>query len=140
MLEYRCRSGLVDYRKKCLFCQTFRHLHMITPKSATYERAGCTHFHHKQCERAECIPVGRLKCGRAGCMYLFLKCRNAGLSGIWSVRGTGMNKNASAGISPGIRGPIPVQKCFGTGLRYPNTGCRYAHAGSIGLDADAQLW
>jgi hypothetical protein len=42
-----------------------------------------------------------LKYGRAWCMYLFLKCRNAGLSDIWSVRyRTGMNKNADVGTSP----------------------------------------
>jgi hypothetical protein len=68
-------------------------------------------------------------------VYPFFKCRYVGLPGIQSVRYRNELKCGCRNQSgTGIRGPTPVPKCSGTGLRYrmPERRCRRR-------DADAQL-
>ncbi len=55
----------------------------------------------------------------------FYQYRNAGLSGIWSVRYRNEQKCGCRNQSgTGIRGPSPVPECSGTGLRYRMLECR----------------
>ncbi len=55
----------------------------------------------------------------------FFKCRNAGLSGIRSVRYRNEQECRCRNRSgAGIRGPSPVPECSGTGLKYHMSECR----------------
>ncbi len=55
----------------------------------------------------------------------FFKCRNAGLSVIWSVRYQNEQECRCRNQSgTGLRGPSPVLECSGNGLRYQMPECR----------------
>ncbi len=90
-----------------------------------------------------CVRV-RVRARVRVCVY---KCRNAELSGIWSVRNR-TEKTNDAGIGPVLDQAKAVQQFFGPVPDW-NYWCRNADAGvsfldaDAGvsfLDADAQLW
>jgi hypothetical protein len=89
--------------------------------------AGCIRFHCQQYGCAWCIPVHSLQCGRVGCYVslftlCFFKCRNAGLSDIWSVQYQNEQECRCHNQSgTGIRGPSTLLECSGTEW---DIGCR----------------
>ncbi len=85
-----------------------------------------SHFHYLQFRRA--VLFHRQHYGRAGVSLAtasILKCRNAGLAGIRSVRFRNEQKCQCRNQSgTGRRGHSPVPESHGTGLRYRMSECR----------------
>ncbi len=104
-------------------------------------RAGCNHFHMQEYGRAVCrvyafdfpppavwtcrVYPFPLPAAWTCRVYPFFKFRNVGLSCILSVRYRNELKcRCWDQFGTGIRGPSPVPKCCGTGLRYRMPECR----------------
>ncbi len=85
-----------------------------------YGRAGCTTFHHQQCE-VGCISVLCLQCGdvQGVCISFLPNWPASGLSCTGKKKSCRRNQSSN-----GIRGPSSVPEWSGTGLRDRMSECR----------------